>query len=790
MNHQDILRQLLEAFNLEAEERIASMYANLTDLEKCRDSANRGKMLEIVYREAHSLKGAARSVNLQGVEAVCQEMESIFSLLKKEAMSFTPDLFDLLHQAVGGIEQFITTPEAQRPAMENSLNRLGESLAAFLMRKGAAPTLTAAPALTPAPPPEPSPSPAPGPAPSPPPPPATPTPHAEPETAADATPPPPSGKPALSPRFSDTVRISASKLDALLLKAEELITVKQTLNQHLGQVKDTLGTLVAWKKISTKARKEIQGLRGIVREHPSVDRFFQLSDINHVQIVETHARMHDLCKTMETSSRMLGLMVDELLAEMKKTSLLPFSDLFSMFPRMVRDLSRDMGKEIELEIRGGEVEIDKRILEGLKDPLIHLIRNAVDHGVESPEARIRGGKSPWGVIRLSVVQPKNNRVVMEISDDGGGIPVDLVRKRAVDCGVISPQMADKLTDAEALSLIWHSGLSTSPIITEISGRGLGMAIVQERVENLNGAITVTSLPGRGTVFKLELPVSLATFRGIIVTAASQEYVAPIANVEQTLRVRPNDIKTAGNKTIIFINRQAVSLVNLGDILGLPLAQNPVFQGGRPERLSMPAIVLSSGKRRIACLIDSIGGEQEVLVKSLGKQLRRVPNIAGATILGNGQVAPVLNVADLINAAAGRSIPRDMAEAMDHLQHQVQKSVLIVEDSFTSRTLIKNILEASGYLTATAIDGEDGYNRILEQPFDAVISDVEMPRMNGFELTAKIRAMENRSHTPVVLVTSLDSREDKERGIDVGADAYIVKGAFDQSNLLEVLERLI
>jgi len=792
MNPEDIQRQLQEAFRIEAEERIASMFANLTELEKCKNPDDRIRMLEIVYREAHSLKGAARSVNILPVEAICQEMEGLFSALKNDKIQFAPELFDVLHHATGLVEKYITAPESEQPSIETTMESLTSTLNNFKDPIAA---------------PHPS----------------------QPiesssfkendkiqdieKTAKEKSPLPvvkthespprhpvrPAGnagklsqepRPAIHQKSAETVRISTAKLDALLLKAEELIAVKQILSQHQTEIKETLDTFRLWRKISEKSKKELREIRQIVHTNLKLNRFFELYDVNHEQIIETSARMNDLSKSMEHSSRFLGVMVDDLLEEMKKTSLLPFSTLFSLLPRMIRDLSKETGKEVELEVTGNDVEIDKRILEGLKDPLIHLIRNAVDHGIEPPDRREKNQKSPWGTIRLSVTQPESNKVNIELSDDGCGMDIPAIKKKAVETGCISVPIADMLTDAEALALIWVSGISTSRMITEISGRGLGMAIVQEHVENLNGIISINTDPGRGSTFNIELPVSLATFRGIIVSAAGHDYILPIAHVEHTLRIRPEDIKTAGNKSIITLDGQAISLVNLSDILGLPQAQAPAVTGIRRDHITLPAAVLGSGKKRIVCIVDRIGSEQDVLVKSLGKQLKRIPNISGATILGNGKVVPILNVNDLITASSGKSIPAVMAEAIESFKHKVKKSVLIVEDSFTSRTLLKNILEASGYRITTAIDGEDGYTQVVKQTFDAVISDVEMPKMNGFELTRKIREQETLANLPVILVTSLDSREDKEKGMDAGADAYIVKSNFDQSNLLEVLARLI
>ncbi len=790
MNIQDLQQQLLEAFKTEAEERIASMFTNLTELEKSPDAESCAKMLEIVYREAHSLKGAARSVNIIPVETLCQEIEGLFSKLKEKKINSTPDLFDMLHDAVGIIEKYLSVPEPERHIFEDTIDELTKALSDYKQaknepeRSGPEPQKDKVPA---APPKERPAAPAP-----------------KKQTSVPAQPqasePPEIFKPVedvgqfrLAPKpsaktwLADTVRISTAKLDSLLLKAEELITLKQILNQHLNQIQDTGNFIKKWKKISEKSKKELREIRLQLHDSRLLDRFFQLYDMNHDQIEETDCKINEVSVSMEQSNRLLGGMVDDLLDEMKKTSLLPFSTLFSILPRMVREISRDLGKDVDLELSGGDIEIDKRILEGLKDPLIHLIRNAIDHGLETPDTRKLKQKSPWGEIRIIVSQPESNKVEITIYDNGKGIDVETVRKKAIKAGLLSDAQAAELTDDETISLIFHSGISTSPLITEISGRGLGMAIVQEHIENLSGLIFISTDPGYGTTFKIELPVSLATFRGVIVSASGQNYVLPVAHIEHTLRIEPGEIKTVENKSIISLNGQPVSLVTLSDILGLP---HQPLADTKAKKFTMPVVILGSGEKSIACIVDNVTNEQDVLVKSLGKQLKRIPNISGATILGNGQVVPILNVNDLISTSSGKSISLTMAKTIDMKQKETQKSLLIVEDSFTSRTLLKNILEASGYRVTTAIDGEDGFQQVKAGDYDAVISDVEMPKMNGFELTRNIRDTETLSDKPVILVTSLDSREDREKGVDAGANAYIVKSSFDQSNLLEVLERLV
>jgi len=497
-----------------------------------------------------------------------------------------------------------------------------------------------------------------------------------------------------------------------------------------------------------------------------------------------------MTSSLDLNHRMLGVMVDELLEEVKNTSLLPFASLFAILPRMVRDIAREQRKDIDIEISGNDIEIDKRILESIKDPIIHLIRNAVDHGIEPQEIRKQAGKQPWGTIRIAVTQPEGHHVEMTIEDDGAGIQVYALKNLAVKNGIISSESAAALTDEEAIGLIFQSGISTSPIITEISGRGLGMAIVKEIIENLGGMIRIINTPGRGAAFHITLPVTLATFRGILVSSSGHFFILPNSHVEHIFKVKPGDIKTAENKTIVSLNGSAVSFVRLADLLDLAVISSGGDRKVRKKADPIPVVVLRNSDLRIAVGVDAIINEQEVLVKNLGKQLRRIPGVSGATILATGKIVPVLNVKNLIQKTSkmGRFGIADET-LMDGKSAQT-RSVLVVEDSFTSRTLLKNILEASGYSVQTAIDGEDAFAHLKSDTFDAVVSDVQMPKMDGFKLTQKIRRDKDLAHLPVVLVTSLDSIADKEKGIDVGANAYIVKSSFDQSNLLEVLERLI
>jgi len=415
-----------------------------------------------------------------------------------------------------------------------------------------------------------------------------------------------------------------------------------------------------------------------------------------------------------------------------------------------------------LAVQGAEIEIDRRILEAMKDPFIHLVRNCIDHGIEKPGDRAKKNKPARGSIILTITQINSSHVEVRLADDGQGIDRAGVRAAASRLGLLPAEEAETLPDAEALPLVFASGVSTSSLITDISGHGLGLAIVREKVEALGGAVSVASDPSLGTTFRIVLPLTLATFHGVLVRLEEHLFVFPATEVQRILRVGSEEIKTVENRETIQFGGKAVSWVRLQDALQLSRKSAESTTG-----VKRPAVLVGSGEKCVAFLVDEVLGDQELLVKGLPWPLARVPNLGGATAIGK---------------AAGRP-PGEEKQAR-------RKSVLVVEDSITARTLLKNILETAGYQVATAVDGLDAFTQLRTATFDVVVSDVDMPRMNGFELTAKIRGDKKSAELPVVLVTALGSREDREHGIEVGANAYIVKSSFDQSNLLEVLERLV
>ena len=782
----DFLKKLLATFRIEAEEHLRAMSSLLLALEGSSGAGESQGRIETLFREAHSLKGAARAVNLAPIETVCQSLEDVLAALKNRRIAPSADLFDALHRVVDGLGGMLADAAAPQADFDNG--RIA-SFTALLKRaqEGRAVAGRSA-ATTPA------------------------SPPArrlgkgkskkkKPEVGASTTETmnaaPTASLERASMAHAATVRVATAKLDTLLLQTEELLSVKYAVGQRADELRTLGDALNALKKEWAMVYRDARGMQralektggrngkpaGLEKQQPEMKKLIEALERGDLLARSFDNRVSLLAQAVEQDRRMLGGMVDNLLDDMKQILMLPFASLLEIFPKLVRDLARDKGKEVELRVQGAEIEIDKRILEEMKDPLIHLARNAIDHGIEAPVERRRRGKPARGKLVIAIAPKNGSKIDILVSDDGAGIAAAKLKSAAVKHGVITREDAEKLNEPDTLALVFHSGVSTSPIITDLSGRGLGLAIVREKVEKLGGTLSVESRPDAGTSFRIVLPLTLATFRGLLVHVNERVFVVPAASVEQVVRVKEDDIKTVENRETIQRDGRTLALVRLADVLELPR------RAAKAEAASgAAAVILGLGAERVAFRVDGVQGEQEILVKSLGAPLMRVRNIAGATILGTGMVVPILNVPDLMKSAV-KAAAAPAAAAVEETAAR-RKFILVAEDSITARTLVKNILEAAGYDVKTAVDGAEAFGLLKTEKFDLVVSDVEMPRMDGFDLTAKIRADKNLSELPVVLVTALESREHRERGIDVGASAYIVKSSFDQSNLLEIIRRLI
>lgn len=772
MNGKDesFLKKLMNTFKIEADEHIKVISAGLLELEQIGDSPEQEKIVETIFREAHSFKGAARAVNLSSIEVICKSLESIFDSWKRHKTAATPETFDALHKALDFLtrtlhELDMPVSETDKVSISKQVATLQNSLESFwnqpkeseLERKVELKNL-------------------------------------QPVSAdknlrdSDST---TKEKMALS----ETIRIPSKKLDALFLKVEEIFSSKLSLGNRLEDLNTVLASFDELKKEKARLSGNIRILErelkhsgndkeNAVRKNDTVLKLVEYLNWNDGYSKTIEQQLSAIAKSLKQNHRSIEVMTTNLLEEIKNVLMFPFSSLLEIFPKVIRELSHDQKKDVSLDVHGAEIEIDKRILEELKDPFMHLIRNCIDHGIEKPNERKQKGKNPRGLISIEIAQKESGKVEINFSDDGAGVDLEKVRTSALKQKLISDEDAGMMNDQQILSLVFHSGVSSSALITDISGRGLGLAIVREKVEKLGGSVSIKSRPGVGTSFQIILPLTLATFRGIFVRLGEQFLVIPTANVKRVIRIKKNDIKTVENKDTILLDGKVFSLVKLSDILGIEQKESETKQYDVYQ-----VVIVSLNENELALIVDEILGEQEVLIKPLGKQLTRVENISSVTVLGNGKVVPVLNVFDLMKSSAKVPSAKSIAPAAEK-EDAKQKSVLVAEDSITARALLKNILEVAGYEVTTAVDGLDAFTQLKAKNFDIVISDVDMPRMSGFDLTLKIRSEKKFSNTPVVLVTALESKEDRERGIDVGANAYIVKSSFDQKNLLEVIRQLI
>jgi two-component system chemotaxis sensor kinase CheA len=733
---EELLRALRATFKVEAAEHLQAIGAGLVELEKAAAPAEQMRLIETVFRAAHSLKGAARAVNFSAIEAQCQSLEGLFAAWKRGASTPTPATLDEAHRALNAVWEMMAEPAV--------------AAAARTQAKVASQT--------------------------------------EQPLASQQV-------PSVATAEVETVRIAVSALDARLLEAEEMLAAKLTADQWSAD----LGALEArfeqwrkqWSRIQPRLRRlrQLGGRTDVAAAAPDTRELAEFFDWNHDYVRTLEGSVTGLRRRAEQNRLLVAKLVDELLENSKKLLMLPLSTLSALLFKVVRDLCRDQGKEAALTIRGEEVTIDKRILEELKDPLIHLLRNCIDHGIETPELRQRAGKPPQATITVAVAPINGNQVEISVSDDGGGVDLERVKLAAGRHGLLVPETAGPDGESAALGLVFETDVSTSPIITQVSGRGLGLAIVREKTERLGGRVAIESRRGAGTVIRMIVPLTLATFRGILIRVAQRSFIVPTAHVERVTRFKPEDVQTVAGRRTLALNGRAVALVDLAEVLQLPSGHRDTV-GARHGVV----VVLGVGEQTVAFVVNQVLDEREVLVKRLSRPLSRVRNIAGATILGSGEVTPILNVPDLLKSArwaAGAAPPAPDSSAAAATQLQAAgKRILVAEDSITSRMLLKGILESAGYEVSIAVDGIDAFTTLRSGQFDLVVSDVEMPRLNGFDLTARIRADRALAEIPIVLVTALESREDRERGIEVGANAYLVKSSLDQDDLLEALQRLL
>jgi two-component system chemotaxis sensor kinase CheA len=558
----------------------------------------------------------------------------------------------------------------------------------------------------------------------------------------------------------ETLRVAVSKLDALLALAGELRVAGNRARERGAQLRSVIGALGDERRQRRRARGDAATTLERVQRSER-DRLKTLSALE---------------RAWARDAAHLGLLARGVEDEVLGARLLPAAMLLPPLERLVRDLGAQLGKNVALISSGADVEMDRRILEAVRDPLMHMIRNSLDHGIESPEARAAQGKSAQARIALTF-QRDGSALQITLSDDGAGIDVERVRAKAVAQGLLDGSE----TDERVVDTIFEPGFSTAAAVTETSGRGVGMDVVRENLRALSGSVAVHSRPGLGASFVVRVPVQLATTRVLLVRVGAYTLALPTLEVRRTGRVQSDALTDLGGASTVRLEAQALRAGELGAVLGVAHASVEGWQ---------PFVVVGAERAPLLLFVDALIGEEEVVVKRLGFGLENQTHLAGAAVLGDARLVPILSSSALIERferrGAASARPRSSAPKIAVRK----KRVLVVDDSVTTRTLERSILEASGFETRTAINGLEALEVLRSDEIDLVLSDVEMPLLDGFGLTRAIRDNQAIAHIPVILVTSLHEPEHRQRGADAGADAYVVKGEFDQNVLLSTIGRLL
>ena len=798
---------MLELFRLEAESQTEILSAGILSIEQLESSS---QTIESLMRAAHSLKGAARIVNLDQAVRVAHALEDVFIAAGEGRITVTASDTDLLLSSVDFLSGIAVTEDAGEATWLGRADTLVADLNSLVRKENGSPTRSApaasVPSVAPPLPPTEAESTAPAAADSAPPSDLTaekslpsnvqPTANARPPQRPASSPAgpsaevPPSTTPIAEPPRSPAstaeideeervVRVSAGSLSRLVgLAGESLVEARQ--------LRPFVDSLLLLRSLQTELCDAVTKVEDDLRSTNVGGSTSQRIGVETLRQQAGHGleRLSQLIESFEAFARRNEDLSERLHREVIFSRMRPLADGIHGFPRLVRDLARQLGKQVRLEIRGDQTGVDRDILDKLEAPLSHLIRNAVDHGMESPDDRAATGKPEGGTIVLEAGHRAGNLTIV-ISDDGRGIDIDALRQRIVDRQLVTETVAGRLSEAELLEFLFLPGFSTRNAVSEISGRGVGLDVVQTMVKAVGGSVRVTTEPGQQTSFTLQLPITMSVIRALLVDIGGEPYAFPLTRIDQILTASRDDLATIEGRDYVEYDERAIGLVHATDVLGIP----PTNQ--QPELL--PVVVVSDHGQRFGMVVDAFLGERDLEVRPLDPRLGKVPDISSASLLENGDPVLIIDVEDLVRSIdsllTGRGIsPIDAAR--EELASNRVKRVLVVDDSITVRELERQLLQSRGYQVDVAVDGKDGWNAFRSTPYDLVVSDIDMPRMDGIGLVTLIKTDAQRSHVPVVIVSYKDREEDRLRGLEAGATRYLTKSSFHDETFLDTIVELI
>ncbi|WP_462105670.1 hybrid sensor histidine kinase/response regulator [Campylobacter concisus] len=764
----DDMKEIMEDFLIEAFELIEQIDHDLVELEANPEDL---ELLNRIFRVAHTVKGSSSFLNFDVLTELTHHMEDVLNKARKGELKITPDIMDVVLESVDMMKGLLESIRDNGSDAAAGIDIKNICVRLTQISEGEAPSAAAETPAAPAPEPVKEPEPA------------APAEEAAPEVsdaelsklsdseveaeierllkvrkaedqarraskgiapkspeeiapaASDA--PAPAPKPAPSRERDTDKKVPAASSNSAVAQ-EQTIRVEVKRLDHLMNL---IGELVLGKNRLLKIYDDVE-------ERYEGEKF--LEELN--QVVSS-----------------LSLVTTDIQLAVMKTRMLPIAKVFNKFPRMIRDLSRELGKQIDLEISGEETELDKSIVEEIGDPLVHIIRNSCDHGIEDPETRKAMGKPEKGLVQLKAYN-EGNHIVVEIVDDGKGLDADMLKAKSIEKGIITEREADAMSEKEAFGLIFKPGFSTAAKVTNVSGRGVGMDVVKTNIEKLNGIIDIESEVGKGTVMKLKIPLTLAIIQSLLVGTQEEFYAIPLASVLETVRVPIDDIYTIDGKNVLRLRDEVLSLVRLSDVFGV----NKVFDGGDQTYV----VIIGVAEAKLGIIVDTLVGQEEIVIKSMGDYLQNIPGIAGATIRGDGRVTLIIDVGAMMEMAKDIkvNIRAEMEDSTKAKEKPSDYKVLIVDDSKMDRTIMQKSLEPIGVTIIEATNGVEALNIIKsgEHAFDAVLIDIEMPRMDGYTLAGEIRKYSKYRTLPLIAVTSRTSKTDRLRGVEVGMTEYITK----------------
>jgi len=740
---------MLELFRTEVENYTKLLETGLVEVEQDQSP----EKIEPLMRAAHSIKGAARMVGLDLVVTLAHAMEDVLSASQHGKLTLGSDHIDTLLE---GNDLFLQLSKTDIPMIPQWLRSQSEEISGLSRRILA--ILASEPGRAPV---EGSKAPAKLET--------TPTPKRD---ARESTP----RRRSAEKEEKGLVRVVSDSLDRLLGYAGECLVQAKS-------AKPFFTSLLSIKEDHREVSSGLEDLHGLAKTRQLPKEIEE----RLMEYLERMDRMRERLGThlvdFEIFSRGLERLADKLYEEVVAIRMRPFSDGVTGFPRMVRDIAKSLSKKVDFQIIGESTRVDRDMMERLEAPLVHLLRNAIDHGLETPEERIAAGKSVQGKLTIEA-RHSSGMLQIRVADDGRGIDKEEIRRKVVEKGHVSAEMATGLTETELLDFLFLPGFSTSQKVTEVSGRGVGLDVVLSMVQETGGSVRVETKEGLGATFSLQLPITLSVLRALLVEIAAQPYAIPLSRIDRLVKCNPQELKTLEDKQFYTCENEHVGIVEGAQVMDLPGANGP--------KDKIYIVIISDRLNRYGLVVDRFLDRRDVVVMPLDPRLGRIPNVSAGAILEDGSPVLVLDVDDLV-----RSIDNLLTHGRLYKvggqkeQGKVSKKrVLVVDDSLTVREVERRLLENSGYLVSVAVDGMDGWNTLQLEEFDLVVSDVDMPRMNGIELIKKIKTDSRLKDTPVIIVSYKDREEDRLRGLEAGADYYLTKSSFQDEGLNNAVRDLI